>query len=364
MDAEKIKKLLILQDASLKEAMQALNVSSSKILFVVNGGENLAGSLTDGDIRRSILNGSGFDRPISEIMQEEPYYVKRADKEHRKKAEKGIASGLHAVPVLDEAHKIVDILFWREFLEKHPSEPGAESRFENPVIIMAGGKGSRLDPFTKILPKPLIPFGDKPIVEKIMDNFNKNGFSNFTLILNYKKDLIKAYFMENRLPYNVGLAEEEKCLGTAGGLGLLKGKVKDTFFVCNCDILFEDNFKNILHWHKEEKSLITLIGCHKEMVFPYGVLQIDAGRLKSITEKPKFDMIINTGVYVMEPEALEFISPNEHIDMNNLIERVMRRGKVTVYPVCEGWFDLGQWKEYQESLYLLRDHRKGLQEND
>lgn len=364
MDAENIKKLLIFIDTSLKVAMQTLNISSSKILFVVDRDGKLVGSLTDGDIRRAILNGIGFKQPISKIMHRQPHYVKCSEKGYRKKAEGYIVSGLHAVPVLDGSNRITDILFWREFLEKHPHESETTIHINSPVVIMAGGKGARLDPFTKILPKPLIPFDDKPIIEKIIDNFGKHGFSNFILILNYKKDLIKTYFRENKLPYNIELVEENEYMGTAGGIALLKDRIKETFFICNCDILLENNFRNILEWHKNEKSLITLIGCHKEMVLPYGVLETGAGFLKSISEKPKLDMIINTGVYVIEPEVLKFISPGEHIDMNNLVERVMRRGRVTVYPICEGWFDLGQWKEYQESLYLLRNHKKGLSENE
>ena len=367
MDAKTIKALIISPEISLKKTMEVMNVVASKVLFVVNKGERgqLIGSVSDGDIRRAILNSVGSERPVSEIMSKHPRHVRCSEEGYRERAEEYIISEkLHAIPVLDKVDRISDVLFWHEFLEKHPLESHTVSHISNSVVIMAGGKGVRLDPFTKILPKPLIPLGDKPIIEKIIDNFNKYGFNKFSLVLNYKKDLIKAYFKESQYPYSVDWVEEEEYLGTAGGLGLLNGTLKETFFVCNCDILLESDFKNILRWHKEEKSLITLIGCYKEMTFPYGVLKIDAGRLKSINEKPKFDMIINTGVYIMEPKALEFISPHEHLDMNTLVERVAEREKVTVYPVYSGWFDLGQWKEYQESLYLLQNSRRQTTENE
>jgi NDP-sugar pyrophosphorylase family protein len=148
--------------------------------------------------------------------------------------------------------------------------------------------------------------------------------------------------------------EEGDYLGTAGALRLLKGKIKDTFFVSNCDVILENDFKNILLWHKGEKALITLIGCHKEMVVPYGTLSVREGRLASINEKPTYDMIINTGIYVMEPEVIDLIPKGKKIDMNTLIEKTMKKGKISVYPVCEGWHDLGQWKEYRDSLYLLQ----------
>jgi NDP-sugar pyrophosphorylase family protein len=213
----------------------------------------------------------------------------------------------------------------------------------NHVVIMAGGKGARLDPFTKILPKPLIPLGEKPVIEIIMDNFHKHGFNNFMLTLNYKKELIKLYFKENALPYNVQWVEEEEFLGTAGSLGLLKDKIKETFFVCNCDILLENDYRNILLWHRAEKADMTIIGCHKEVVLPYGTLEVQNGVLKSIHEKPRYDMIINTGVYVLEPSMLEFLSGKDHLDMNHLVEKVAAANKkVTVYPVYGGWFDVGQ----------------------
>ena len=348
-------KLIISPQTILKEAMQVLSAGRGRVLFVVDEKEKLVGSVTDGDIRRSILNGVSFESPTSEIMFKSPRFVRLSQKDFRDKAQQLIIEErIYTIPVLDDADRIVDILFWYDFLENHPHEDHSKHPLKNYVVIMAGGKGTRLDPFTKILPKPLIPFGDKPIIEKIMDNFHKHGFNNFILVLNYKKDLIKSYFRENQVPYNVEWVEEEEYLGTAGGLGLLKEKLKDTFYVCNCDVFLENNFKDILLWHKGEKALMTLIGCHREMTFPYGTLKVSDGHLKSINEKPKFDTIINTGVYLLEPEALSLISADEKIDMNNLIERTIKKAKVSVFPVCDGWFDIGQWKEYKESLNLLR----------
>ncbi|MFH0772172.1 MAG: nucleotidyltransferase family protein [Candidatus Omnitrophota bacterium] len=361
MNLEDMKKTIVSPAASLRAAMKLLGGSGAgiRVLFVVDDEDKLIGSVTDGDIRRAILNGVSFERPVSEIMFKSPRFVRRSDKEFENKAKRYVMEEkLYAIPALDDSGRITDILFWFNFFDNHPLESHSVSLVSNPVVIMAGGKGTRLDPFTKILPKPLIPFGDKPIIEKIMDNFNRYGFNRFILTLNYKKEIIKMYFRENQFPYSVEWVEEEAYLGTAGSLGLLKDKLNETFFVCNCDVLLESDFKNILLWHKGEKALITLIGCHKEMVIPYGALEMNDGHLKTIKERPTFDIVLNTGVYIMEPAALEYISPGEHIDMNHLIERVKAEGKVTVYPVCDGWFDLGQWKEYKESLYHLEAGRE------
>lgn len=357
MNLEEIKNIKISPDTTLKIAMRILSAGKSRVLFVIDDVDKLIGSVTDGDIRRAILNSIEFERPIADIMFKSPRFVRYSEKKFEEKAKRYILDEqLFAIPVLDDTDKIVDVLFWHDFFEKYPLESHIFQPLSSPVVIMAGGKGKRLDPFTKILPKPLIPFGEKPIIERIMDNFYKHGFKNFIVTLNYKKEIIKMYLKENQFPYHIECIEEDdKYLGTAGSLGLLKDKIKEPFFVCNCDIYLEHNFRDILSWHIGEKVIITLIGCHKEMVIPYGTLKVDKGYLKYITEKPTFDLIINTGVYIMQPEVFNFISPEEELDMHQLLERVMKKDKITVYPVCDGWFDMGQWKEYRDSLYLLQD---------
>ncbi|MCX5695197.1 MAG: sugar phosphate nucleotidyltransferase [Candidatus Omnitrophica bacterium] len=355
LNVEEIKKFTVSAEISLKNVMKFLSDAKSRVVFVVDESGKLTGSITDGDVRRAILKGVDFKQPISEIMFKAPRFVKRSDRKLEEKVKNYLVEEkLYAIPLLDEQDKIVDVFFWHDFLKFHPLESPEKTTFTNPVVIMAGGKGERLDPFTKILPKPLIPFGDEPIIDKIMGNFNKHGFSNFILTLNYKKEMIKMYFKENASAYKVQWVEEDEYLGTAGGIGLLKELVRETFFVCNCDTIIENDFKNILLWHKAEKALITIIGCHKEMVIPYGILEMEEGCLKAINEKPMFDFVINTGVYIIEPEVLSLIPAKQKLDMDYLIDKVMSRGKVAVYPICEGWLDLGQWKEYKDSLYLLQ----------
>jgi dTDP-glucose pyrophosphorylase len=356
LSSGKVKEFTVHSDISMKYAMKLLGKVKSRIVFVVGDTGKLAGSVSDGDIRRAILKGVGFERPISEVMFKAPRFIRHDEDGIDEKVKKYMADEkLYAIPVLSGEDKILDIFFWDDFLKHHPSEHTEKTTLTNPVVIMAGGRGERLDPFTKILPKPLIPIGDKPIIGKIMNNFNKSGFSNFILTLNYKKEMIKMYFKENESSYKVQWVEEDDFLGTAGGIGLLKNLVNETFFVCNCDTIIEGDFKNILAWHKAEKALITIIGCHKEMVIPYGILDMENGGLKSINEKPMYDFVINTGMYIMEPEVMSYIPVKQKLDMNTLIGSVMKHGKVAVYPIYEGWLDLGQWKEYNDSLYMLKN---------
>jgi len=213
--------------------------------------------------------------------------------------------------------------------------------YANCVVVMAGGKGKRLGPLTKQLPKPLIPFEGKPIIVKVMENFEKSGFSTFILTLKYKKELIKSYFSQGAHSFNVAWVEEAKFLGSAGSLGLLREQINQTFFVCNCDTLIHHDFKKILSYHKKKKALATIVGSRNKYVFPYGVLEMNKGYLASIKEKPKFDLLINTGLYIFEPEVISLIQPVEFLDMDQLFKRIIKKGRIAVYSLDQGWIDLG-----------------------
>jgi NDP-sugar pyrophosphorylase family protein len=171
-------------------------------------------------------------------------------------------------------------------------------------------------------------------------------------VVNYKKEMIKTYFSETGLPYTVEFVEEQKYYGTVGGLFLLKGELNSTFVLTNCDTILEGNYLGFLKWHKEKRNLLTIIGSHKEITLPYGVLDMNNGSFIGIDEKPKFDLFINTGTYLCEPELFTFIKENEHLDMDKLLDRIKAayKDRIGVYPHWDGWFDIGQWDEYRESL--------------
>ncbi len=355
---ETINNLTIPLEIPLKDAMKKINSNREKILFAVDLYHHLKGSITDGDIRRALLKGMGFDCPVGEFMHKTPKVIYSHENNIRQKARKIIQEEkINAIPIVDHEMKIVDIISWHDFFGESTTHVSSQKKISTPVVIMAGGRGERLDPITKILPKALVPLGEEPLIEKIMQNFYKQGFINFTLILNYKKEMIKMYLRENNFPFNLRWVEESDYLGTAGGLGLLKGQLNETFIVCNCDTLIETNFTNILDWHRQENALMSLIGCHKEIVIPFGTVEMTDGRLKVFNEKPKFDFVVNTGAYIMEPEVLNWISEDEVLDMNHFIEKVGYHGKITVYPLTEGWYDFGQWPEYQDSLFKLQFKR-------
>ena len=355
MNKAKLQSLLIPPDTTVKQTMQKMNETAGKILFVVDRDDRLLGTVTDGDIRRGIINGKPLTVEISEIMTIKFISLGSDCHDIQKKAKELMQQNLiEHIPVVNERGIIIDVISWVDYLADDDSDKN-KPLLQNPVIIMAGGKGTRLDPFTKILPKPLIPLGNKPIIEHVMDHFYKNGFHEFILILNYKKEMIKMYFGENKLPYNISFVEESDYCGTAGGLSLLKNTLKQTFIVTNCDTILEGDYIDFFNWHQERRNLMTIVGSHKEIAVPYGVLNMGDGSLLGIDEKPKIDLFVNTGTYIFEPVILDLINENEHIDMDKLITKVKasHNERVGVFPHWGGWFDIGQWDEYRKSLKYI-----------
>lgn len=355
MEKTKLKSLLITEDTTLKQAMQKLSDTAEKILFVVGQNDKLLGTVTDGDIRRAIINNLRFVEQIGKVMSRQFLTLSLGTASIEQKAKQlMIKNNVEHIPVLDDRGIIVDVILWTDILgETQDIKP--KQFYQNQVIIMAGGKGTRLDPFTKILPKPLIPIGDKPVVELIMEKFYQYGFHKFIYTLNYKKEYLKLFLKENSFPYSIDFVEEEDYLGTVGSLSLLKEKITDTFFIANCDSIMDVNFEQVLKWHREQEAIITVIGCHNEVKIPFGVIEFSGGKLKKILEKPVHDVIANTGVYLMEPRGISYIQKNKKLDMNILLDMIAKKEKVAVYPISDGWFDIGQWEDYRKNLREIED---------
>jgi dTDP-glucose pyrophosphorylase/predicted transcriptional regulator len=350
----KLEKVIIDKAASIKQSMKQLSENSMQILLVTDPSNRLIGTITDGDIRRGLLNGLNFDESITKVMHTDFISLRTNTRDMKREAMKLMTEyRIEQIPILDENNRVTDIILWTDLFET--CEIKDQERLPNQVIIMAGGEGTRLDPFTKVLPKALIPIGNRPVIELIMERFFDCGFSQFIYTLNYKKEYLKLFLREHDLPYSIRWVEEEDYLGTAGSIGLLKNKIKDTFFVANCDSLLDVNFQEVLEWHREHDAAITIVGCHNEVKIPFGVQQLDKGKLTKISEKPVQDVIINTGVYVMQPSVASYIPEGKKMDMNELIEAVAEENKISVYPIYSGWIDLGRWKEYRKTLKQLGD---------
>jgi Nucleoside-diphosphate-sugar pyrophosphorylase involved in lipopolysaccharide biosynthesis/translation initiation factor 2B, gamma/epsilon subunits (eIF-2Bgamma/eIF-2Bepsilon) len=346
---QQAKHALITEERTIREAIEQLNENGLQILLVINNDRGLLGTVTDGDIRRSILNNITLDKPITKIMNKNPKFVYEGETDKARALM--VKYKLKNIPIVDEFKRVIDLALIGDLIESKEKYPLKD----NQVFIMAGGKGSRLDPFTKILPKPLIPIGDKPIIEIIMNSFRKFGFNNFIVSLNYKAEIIKLYFLENANGFNVSYTHEDMPLGTAGALQLAKDRLSETFIVSNCDVIIDVDFDKLLAFHKRNKNFATVVGVVKHMQIPYGVIEVKDNKLHHMTEKPEYDFVINSGVYVLEPEIIDLIPSNEPYNMPDLLLEAKELGhKVGVFPVSNKWFDIGQWEEYQNTLEYFR----------
>jgi len=252
------------------------------------------------------------------------------------------------MPVVDDYQNLVDVIFWNDV--SNENEKRILHNFKLPVIIMAGGKGTRLRPITNVLPKPLIPVGEKTILENIMDRFIEVGCDRFYLSINYKAEMIKHYFDTlNNSDYKINYLKEEKPLGTAGSLNLLRDKISKTFFVSNCDIIVDTDYSEILQYHEDNHNELTIIAALKHYPIPYGIIETGVnGSLESLIEKPELTFKINSGMYILEPHLIEEIPKNRFFHITDLIDQILKRkGQIGVFPVSEGsWKDIGTWKDY------------------
>jgi dTDP-glucose pyrophosphorylase len=337
------------------QAMRQLEETAQKILFVVGPEWRLIGSLTDGDIRRWILAEGNLQDPIGAVCNKIPYHVGQ-DYDLEQVRAVMIQRNIGCVPVVDDHDEIVELLFWESvFKDKGKHKPITPIHL--PVVIMAGGKGTRLDPFTRILPKPLIPLGDKTVVEHIIESFLKFGVSTFYLSVNHKSRIIKSYFEELHPPYAIEYIHEDSPLGTAGSLRYLRDKLTGSFIVTNCDILIDADFAELVEFHHKNNNDITIVGSLKNYHIPYGICEIvNGGTLVQITEKPEYNFLVNTGMYVLRAETLRLIAEGEIFHMTHLIEKVKETGgKVAVFPVSDkAWLDTGEWAEYRKALKQLQ----------
>lgn len=346
----KVAQRLIQKNATIVSALKQMDELDRKLLIVFNN-EKYYGLLSIGDIQRGIIKGVSLEQPVDGVMRKSIRVARPGDdKEVVRKMM--IEFRTELMPVVDGDNNLVDVYFWEDEFTERIQAVGNDLKV--PVVIMAGGLGSRLKPLTNIIPKPLVPIGDKPILEIIIDGFNKLGATEFHLSVNYKHEMIRYYFDHiKEKNYTLNYFMEDKPLGTAGSISLLKNVLKSTFFVSNCDILIDQDYRDIYKYHKENDNEITLVGSLKHHKIPYGTLEMgEGGRLLSMKEKPEITYVINSGMYVLEPSVINDIPENTFFHITELIEKVKARGgKVGVFPVSEkSWFDIGEWNEYQQTL--------------
>ena len=354
---EDISKFLINQDSTIKGSMKQLSQLGQKELFVVNAAAKVIGALSDGDIRKWIIQGGSLDERVDKIYNADFKFV-REDYDLETVKRMMINLKIESVPVINNQGGIQELFIWDEVFGGKVGRQ--RTSLAIPVVIMAGGKGTRLDPYTRILPKPLIPIGEKPVIEVIMDKFAEYDVKKFYVSVNHKSKMIKSYFEEMNGRYQISYIEEKQELGTAGSLRLLRGRKKGELLVTNCDVLIETDYAELVNFHREHRHDLTMVvTCHHHKI-PYGVCEIEnGGTLKRLREKPEYDLLINVGMYVVNWDVLPLIPKNKPYNFTDLITRARAAGrKIGVFPINEkDWTDIGQWEEYRKCIRKLKIER-------
>ena len=345
-----IKNFSICKSAPIGAAIKLMDKVNRKLLIVTDHGQDYVNIISIGDIQRSLIKNQNFDVTVGAVLRTNTTVAssKMGNEEIKKLM---LHHRTEFMPVLDN-NKLVKVVFWEDlFATKHIP---CKAKYDIPVVIMAGGKGTRMRPITNVIPKPLIPIGEKAIVEHIVNRFVDLGSKRFFFSINYLGEMIKNYFKRiSDKPYSVDFFTEDKPLGTAGSLHLMEDQLKETFIVSNCDILVDQDYSEIIQYHRENEFQITMVAAIKNYGIPYGTLELgEGGKLISLSEKPQMNYFINAGLYIIEPAALQYIPENSFYHITHLIEKLINQGeKVGVFPVSEGaWSDIGEWDVYQETL--------------
>lgn len=341
----KINKLLIDEQNSIADAMGKLNQVGTRCLFVVDKNKKFKGTITDGDLRRYILKFKNFNANIIKIYNKNSFYVFKNKINGNKKINSFLNKNKNMfVPVLNKNKEPVAYLEY--------SSNNENNTLKNLVLVMAGGKGIRMRPFTDVLPKPLIPVNKKPMILNILDKFKKYNFNNFLISMRSDEHVLDSYLNQFQNKYKISYFREKKPLGTAGCLKNLK-KQNEPFFMINCDTLLQINPIKLLNFHKERNSILTIVACLKSHKIPYGQCETDKnGFLKSIREKPSDKILTNVGMYVINPKILSFLPKQDFFNMDILIDNILKKkNKISVFPIPESdWKDSGTWNNYFSAI--------------
>ena len=340
-------KTLVNKNNTLLDTMKIIDDSSLQFAVVVDEEQHLLGTVTDGDIRRGILRGEGLDVTITSIMNPDPISARRGQKYHKYK-QLMKSKMLKQLPIVDDNNRIINILF---------ADNIETSLNKNKVVLMLGGLGTRLRPLTNDTPKPMLRVGNKPILETIIEGFKQYGYTDFIFSVNYKKEVIQDYFQNGEaFDVTIEYIEEDKKMGTAGALSLLKNRPTKPFFVMNGDLLTQINFDQLMQFHMEHKSVATMCVREYEYQIPYGVIETDGTDLVTIREKPIHRSFVNAGIYVLNPDVLDQIPQDKFYDMPSLFEKLIEKNsKTSVFPIREYWLDIGQMDDFNRANNEIKE---------
>jgi dTDP-glucose pyrophosphorylase len=335
----KWKETILTTEATIKDVLKNLNKSGSRITLIVNHKKEFQGTISDGDIRRALINRAEQNASIQKIINKNAFIVSPEIK-HEIVLGLMLKNKIQQIPVINKNKKIVGLYLWDEVV--------IHKKIPNTMVIMAGGRGTRLGKYTKNCPKPLLPVNGKPMLERIIERAKLQGFENFLISINYLGQMISNYFSDGK-KWNVKIDYIKECqpLGTGGALRLISPKPKLPLVVSNCDIMTDFHYGELLDFHCIHNAEATMAVRNHEWENPYGVVQTKGVDIIDFEEKPVVRCHINAGVYILEPSAIGVIKKNEKLDMPNIFERLkLKNLRTIVYPVHEPWLDIGMPEDY------------------
>ncbi len=335
------KKLTVWPDATIRQALEAIDTGNMQIALVVED-NLLLGTITDGDIRRGFLKGKGLDDPIDGLYNPNPVkgYLSQPKEDLVQLA---LARGVKQLPMVDDSGRLVGIEIVDDYL-RVTEKPNA-------IVLMAGGLGTRLRPLTVDTPKPMLTVGSKPILETIIESFSRYGFRNFYLSVNYQAEKIRDYFGNgSKQGVRIGYLNEKNRLGTAGALGMLPKDIDAPIIVMNGDLLTNVNFDHLLNYHMLAGASATMCVREYEFQVPYGVVHTEGATIQAIVEKPTHQYYVNAGIYVLNPSVLDIIPSGQFFDMPQLFQNLIHaKQKICSFPIREYWMDIGQPRDFEKA---------------
>lgn len=347
-----ITSLSVDSNSTLLTVIHKMDATEHRLLIVTKGG-HYKGLVSIGDIQRAIIKGVALNSHVEPILRPNATVASLHDDVGAIK-EVMRERMIEFMPVIDDEGNVADIIFWKDLFEGEMMVN--RPKIDLPVVIMAGGKGTRLKPITNVIPKPLVPVGDKTILEVIMDQFEGIGCHKFYMSVNYKADMMKYYLSRLDHKYDIEFFMEDKPLGTIGSVSLLKDKITTPFFVSNCDSINEQDYRDVWDYHVNNRNDMTIVTMVKSFKIPYGVIETgEDGLMTALKEKPEQTYQVNTGVYILNPGLIEEIPEGEFFHITHLMEKVQARGgRVGCFPVSEqSWKDMGEWPEYLKMIKVL-----------
>ena len=337
-----VNNIKLIPQSTIRQALKIIDSGGMQIALVVDQDDRLIGTLTDGDIRRGLLNNLTLDDPIESIVFTAPTVAHLGDSKEEI-LKKALTKKLRQIPIVDQDHRVIEVQHIEELVRPHQKS--------NKVILMVGGLGNRLRPLTETTPKPMLKVGNKPILQTIVEKFAEYGFTDIVMCVNYKSHIIQDYFGDgSAFGVTIEYILEEQRMGTAGALSLLTSKPVEPFFVMNGDLLTNVNFEHLFDYHLTHNATATMCVREYDFQVPYGVVNIDGHTIQSIVEKPVHKFFVSAGIYMLSPEVLELIPKNEFYDMPTLFETLVQQQKLAIsFPIREYWLDIGRMEEYERA---------------